>query len=119
MELLKNKLLLHMTVHSTTIFMHDGAPCHRSKIVKKFLEHHVTTLNWPGNSPNLNPIENLWAKIKDLVAEKQPSGGKALIETIKEVWVKEISADYCNSPIASTPHRLQAVIKVKGGHTKY
>ena len=27
-ELLKNKLLLHMTVHSTTIFMHDGAPCH-------------------------------------------------------------------------------------------
>ena len=27
-ELLKNRLLLHMTVHSTTIFMHDGAPCH-------------------------------------------------------------------------------------------
>ena len=35
--------------------------------------------------------------MKDLVAEKQPSGGKALIETIKEAWVKEISADYCTS----------------------
>ena len=45
----------------------------------------MTTLDWPGNSPELNPIENLWAKMKDLVAEKQPSGGKALIQTIKEV----------------------------------
>ena len=40
----------------------------------------------------LNPIENLWAKMKELVAEKQPSGGKALIETNKKVRVKEISA---------------------------
>ena len=119
-KLPKNKLLLHMTVHSITIFMHDGAPCHRSKIVKKFLgENHVTALDWPGNSPDLNPIENLWTKMKDFVAEKQPSSGKALIQTIKEVWVQEISADYCNSLIASMPRRLQAVIKVKGGHTKY
>ena len=52
----------------------------------------MTMLDWPGNSPDLNPIENLYSKMKDLVAEKQSSGGKALIETIKEVWVKEISA---------------------------
>ena len=79
MELLKNMLLLHMTVHNTTIFMHNGAPCHRSKIVKKFLgENHVTALDWPGNSPDLNRIKNLWAKMKDLMAEKQPSRGKAL-----------------------------------------
>ena len=74
LELLKNKLLLRMAVYNTTIFMH------RSKIVKKFLrENYVTALDWPGNSPNLNPIENLRAKMKDLVAEKQPSSGKALI----------------------------------------
>ena len=69
-----------MTVHCTIIFMHDDAPCYRSIIVKKFLgENHVTALDWPGNSLDLNPIENLSAKIKDLVAEKQPSSGKALI----------------------------------------
>ena len=73
-ELLKNKLL---TVYNITIFMHDGA---QSKIVKKFLgKNHVTALDWPGNSPDLNPIENLWAKMKDFVAEKQSSSGKALI----------------------------------------
>ena len=118
--ILKNMLLLHITVHSTTIFMHDGAPCHRFKIVKKFLEvNHVITLEWPGNSPHLNPIENLWAKMKDLAAVKQPSGGRSLIKAIKKVWVKEISADYCNSLITSMPHQLQVVIKVKGKRTKY
>ena len=109
-----------MAVYSTIIFMHDGAPCHRFKIVKKFLgENHVTALDWPGNSPDLNPIENLLSKMKDLVVVKQPSSGKVLIQTIKEVWMQEISADYCNSLIASMPRRLEAITKVKGGHTKY
>ena len=87
-ELLKNKLLLHMTVHSTPIFMHDGAPYYRSKIVKKFQGGNlVTVLDWPGNSPNLNPIKNLCAKMKDLIAEKQPSSAKTIIQTIKKVLV--------------------------------
>ena len=38
LNLLKSKLELHMTVHNCQIFMHDGTPCHRSKLVKKFLE---------------------------------------------------------------------------------
>ncbi|KAG1682914.1 Microtubule-associated protein RP/EB family member 3 [Nymphon striatum] len=63
----------------------DGTPCHRSKIMKQFLvENHVTTLDWPDNSPDLNPIENLLAQMKDLVAEEQPSSAKALVTTIKE-----------------------------------
>ena len=119
-DLLKTKLLLHMSVHNTSIFMQDGAPCHRSKIVKTFLgENNVVTLDWPGNSPDLNPIENLWSKMNGLVAEKQPSSGKALTETIKEVWVKKISREYCMSLIASMPRRLEAIVKVQGGHTKY
>ena len=35
-ELLKNKLLLHMTVHSTTIFMHDGTPAIDPKLGRNF-----------------------------------------------------------------------------------
>ena len=71
MKLLKNKLLLHMAAHSTTIFMHNDAPCHRSKIVKNILgENHVTALDWPGNNPYLKPFENWWAKMKDLIAER-------------------------------------------------
>ena len=70
-ELLNDKLKLHMEVHNTKIFMHDGAPCHRSKTVAEFLKKStVKTMDWPGNSPDLNPIENLWTYLKDKVAEK-------------------------------------------------
>ena len=52
-ELLKDKLLTHMAIHQSLIFMHDGAPCHRSKIVKQFLtENHSKILDSCGNSPN-------------------------------------------------------------------
>ena len=37
-DLLKSKLELHMTVHNSTVFMQDGAPCHRAKIVTQFLK---------------------------------------------------------------------------------
>ena len=51
-------LEIHMTVHCCdTIIMHDGAPCHRSNIVSE--KKKIKTLDWPGNSPDLNPIENL------------------------------------------------------------
>ena len=69
-ELLKDKLLTHMAIHQSLIFMHDGAPCHWSKIVKQFLkENHIKILD--GNSPNLNPIKNLWSKAG--VAKLQPA----------------------------------------------
>jgi len=54
---MKEKLELHMAVHNCEIFMHDGAPCHRGKIVTDFLKtKNIKMLKWPGN--NLNPIEN-------------------------------------------------------------
>ena len=96
-ELLKDKLLTHMAIHQSLIFMHDGALCHWSKIVKQFLtENHITILHSSGNSPNLNPIKNLWCKKKDLISQKQPVSSSKLIKVIKEVWVKEISGKIVN-----------------------
>ena len=69
-ELLKDKLPTHMAIHQSLIFMHDGAPCHQLKIIKQFLtENHIKILDWPGNSPDLSLIENLWFKMKDLVSK--------------------------------------------------
>ena len=118
--LLRSKLQLHMPVHNCSIFMHDGAPCHRSKAVKEFLEQgNVQVLDWPGNSPDLNPIENLWNSMKAKVAEKYPSNLNELQQVIKEVWVQEFSSEYCYKLVSSMPGRMQAGIASKGGHTKY
>ena len=55
--------------------------------------------------------------MKNKVSEKQPTSGAELVKVIKEVWVKEISKEYCQSLIDSLPRRIEAVIKNKGGHT--
>ena len=120
LNLMKEKLQLHMSVHECTIFMQDGAPCHRSKIVKEyFKEKKITLLQWPGNSPDLNPIENFWTVLKNKVSEKYPASISALIEAIKLVWIREMPKDLCKNLIESIPRRIKAVIKAHGGNTKY
>ena len=120
LDLLKDKLEIHMNVHECNVFMHDGAPCHRAKSVKSFLrEKNIDFLDWPGNSPDLNPIENLWHVMKNKVADQHPTNIESLTTAIKIVWTQEISPEYCFKLIDSMPRKIAAVIKSRGGPTKY
>ena len=68
---MKKKLQLPISVHDCRIFMQDGVPCHCSKIVTDFFRaNKITLLEWPGNSPDVNLIENLWAVFKNEVVDK-------------------------------------------------
>ena len=68
-----------MVVYSFLRFMHDGAPHHRLKVVTKYLKiKEIQVFNWLANSPDLNPVENLWQTMKDKMANKYPRSLKSL-----------------------------------------
>ena len=55
LDMLKNKLEMHRNIHDYTIFMHDGAPCHRDKISEFLKNMKIGIFDWPGNSPDIKP----------------------------------------------------------------
>ncbi len=71
MEMLREKLLFWMDHHKATHFFQDGAPCHKSKKVMALLkEQKFAVMDWPGNSPDLSPIENLWSILEGKLKKK-------------------------------------------------
>ena len=103
------------------IFQHDNDPKHTCKRVKKWLEKEkIQVLDWPAQSPDLNPIEHLWHYLKSKVREynEPPRGEEEHWRRIEEQWNK-IPKEKCQRLIASMPRRIAAVIKAKGGYTKY
>ena len=102
-------------------FQHDNATSHTSKVAKEFLaKSGMQVLDWPAQSPDINPIENLWAIVKQSIRQqkKQPTNLAQLERCVKAVW-KTIPKETIRNLIDSMPRRIQAVIAARGGPTKY
>ena len=110
------------------VFQQDNDPKHTSKDVKEDLEARLRrrVLPWPSYSPDLNPIENIWAilkrgvekRVKAMVARKEKVSQDVFVEVVEEEWEKIPMAAILSS-MKSMPARVQACIDAEGGHTKY
>ena len=86
-------------------------------MIKWLSEENIPTLECPGNSRDLNPIENAWNVIKK-VQEAQPVNISELTHVLKILWVT-METDYFEKLADSMPRRLQDVIQAKRFMTKY
>ena len=101
------------------VFQQDNDPKHTSKISKEFFKkNNVNVLDWPSQSPDLNPIEHLWAYMKTELSKLNSKNLKELKENIKNIW-DNISEPLCRKLVHSMPNRCEAVVRAKGHHTMY
>jgi DDE superfamily endonuclease len=75
-------------------------------------------MDWPPQSPDLNPIENLWHIVKQQVFQAKPTSLSDLDQIVQKYW-NDISPLMCQRLIASMPRRIAACIAAEGGSTKY
>ena len=102
------------------LFQHDGAPCHKARVITKWLgEQNIKILGpWPGNSPDLNPIENLWSILKRRVDKQKPTNSDKLQALIMQEWTA-ISQDLVQKLMDSMSGRIAEVLKKNSQHCKY
>ena len=84
------------------------------------MENEVNSIPWPAQSPDLNPIENLWDELERQVRAHTPlpKNREDLWEILQEEWLNFDTNKYQNL-IDSMLRQIAAVIQSKGHPTKY
>jgi transposase len=106
------------------IFQQDNASIHTAHVVQDFFEsENIDVLQWPPHSPDLNIIEHTWYYLKKELQKLPPAGNKEMlwdqvIRTMNIMWSEKITANI-NDLYESMPRRIEAIIRNRGGNTKY
>lgn len=103
--------------------LQDKDPKHTAKASQEwYKKNNVDLLYWPTYSPDLNPIENMWAYLKQLLHEKYAEPAVSLDdlwERIQVIWDSPAMNNMAKTVIHSMPKRCDLVIQNKGDHIHY
>jgi transposase len=97
----------------------DNDPKHTSRVAKDFIaENKINTIDWPSNSPDLNPIENIWYIMKNNVEKRMPRNVAELKRFMVEEWEK-IPQETVKNIIMSMKRRCELVLEKNGDRISY
>ena len=104
--------------------LHDNSPIHTCRVVQTWLSNHphITVLPHPPKSPDLNPIEHVWAEMDRHIPADRGRTRDSVIRSAFEAWERlrtPEGSEFTQELVASMPTRLNHVLDAGGGYTKY
>ena len=104
------------------LFMQDNATPHRAHTTRAFLQANNVNVfgTWPGKSPDMNPIENLWSQMETAIQRRpnRPTNRDELWQAVQDEWANTNMFDV-RRLVFSMRRRCSALVAAAGHHTTY
>jgi len=118
-EILEEKIVPLMKTNKNYIYQQDNAPYHVSyKMGSFFSKNKIELMYWPPNSPDINPIENIWNLIKNTVRKKYYNSKKEMIDEITKILLN-FPIEQINNLIDSMDNRISMLYDYNFGIINY
>lgn len=99
--------------------LHDNSPQFKSNVVQKWIhDHGIQRIDFPPNSPDLEPTENLFAILQRAVHKRHPVSAQAMADAFVNAY-NNLDLDIYPELAFSMPERIKAVIDANGNATKF